>query len=235
MNLSPSIGCALAVALTLLGCGSNVTVETSGTGGAGATTATGGGGAGGSVSAAGGASTGGASTGGASTGGASTGGTGGTTITCETQGGVCPTCLSTGCPEVFCACQEEPHCFGYLECLGTCIEGPPDCAQSCAAVHEPGITAAILVADCSATTCAGDCMFGEPLNDCQKCTYGACPDEMNACIADAECLAVIACFKECPEGDTPCYQACASAHPDGFAVFKPARDCQKAACQELCP
>ncbi|MFO0586028.1 MAG: hypothetical protein U0441_00745 [Polyangiaceae bacterium] len=226
----------IALAAAASACGSTVTSESSA---GGSTTTTSGTSTGGSM---GGASTGGSGVSGSSTGGGAGGGltggggTGGaTSVVCPGYGDACTECLSTGCADTYCACYDEVHCFGYLQCLGTCMMGDAACAQNCATVHEPGISVAILVADCAATTCDADCEFGKALNDCQKCLYTACAPEMNACIADAECLSLVQCLQACPAVDPACSQDCVSAHPDGLAKAQAAGDCRKSQCPEACP
>lgn len=234
------LGTLFVAANVAVACSSEVTVESSGTGGAGGhaatggmTTSPGGAGAGGS------SPTGGASTGGVAVGGASTGGGGSTSVggsaSCPGYGDVCTTCISDSCADVWCACTSEPHCLGYLQCLGTCMPGDATCAQSCANVHEPGISAAILTADCAGTTCDASCDFGKALPDCQKCLYTSCPAEMNACIANAECIALIQCLQACAPGDMACSQGCVSDHQDGLADVQAIVPCRNDLCGDVCP
>lgn len=233
-RVSRGAAALLALAAAASACGSTVTSESSG---GSSSTTTAGTSSGGST---GGASTGGSGVAGSSTGGGSGGGltggggTGGGEV-CPGYGDACTECLSTGCAATYCACYDEAHCFGYLQCLGTCMMGDAACAQSCATVHEPGISVAILVADCASTTCDADCQFGKALNDCQKCLYTACATEMNACIADAECLSLVQCLQACPAADPACVQACVTAHPDGVAKAQAAGDCRKSECAGTCP
>ncbi|MEZ4302491.1 MAG: hypothetical protein R3B70_46615 [Polyangiaceae bacterium] len=235
-----TLGLAFIVFLAGSACGSNVTVHTgggagsAGEGGESSTGDIGGGDIAGSAGSGGfGAGGSGAGGAGASGGEAGTAGAGGGEI-CPGQGDACTTCMSTECSAVYCTCFDEIHCGGYLGCLGTCAAGDTACQQSCASVHEPGISAAFLVADCAATTCDGSCNFGQPLTGCQKCLYTDCAPEMNACIADAECLALIACIQQCAPGDMACGQACAQAHPDGLPEAQAVRDCRIDNCTDAC-
>ena len=226
--------CALAIS-----CGSSVSIETSGNGGTGGSTATGGASTGGSSTGGvtmGGASTGGATMGGGGSGGATAGGGGaGGDPVCAGLGDPCTECLSTGCADIYCGCSAEIHCGGYLQCLGTCMMGDAACAQNCATVHEAGISVAILTADCAATTCDADCQFGKALSPCQKCLYTSCAPEMNACLADPECLGLIQCTQACAPGDMACSQACVQAHPDGLASAQAVGTCRKIQCADSCP
>lgn len=211
-------------------CGPSVQVETSGAGSADGGSATS---HGGSVMVGGASPAGGAGGAGASGGASPAGGAGGDEV-CPAGDNPCAQCLSTECAATYCDCYDEIHCGGYLECLGTCMPGDAACAQSCAAVHTPGISAAILVADCAATTCDAACNFGQPLNDCARCLYVNCAEQMNACIADPECIALTQCVQTCEPGDVQCGQACVAEHPDGLPEAQDVRKCRMDACSGEC-
>lgn len=251
MNRTPrspllSNGKSAAIVLAILAaaaqagvaCNSQVTVETGGSGGAGGHAGSGGSGA----SATGGASTGGVSPGGSATGGASMGGAiggstgdGGAIEVCPGYGDACTDCLSAGCAAEWCDCAGEPHCIGYLQCLGTCMAGDTACAQSCATVHQPGISKAFLVADCAATTCDADCSWGKALTPCQHCLYSNCAAEMDTCIGDPACLSLVQCLQQCMQGDMDCSQACLSTFPDGIGEAQDIGACRMQSCEADCP
>ena len=229
---------ALLAACAQIGvaCNGQVTVSTGGSGGSSTAGST----SGGSVSPTGGASSGGAVPGGSTSMGGLGGqggswGDGGTGPDCLGYGDVCTECLSWSCSSSWCACDSEPHCLGYLQCLGTCAQGDTACYQSCASVHEPGISLGFLLASCAATACAGDCNFGKELTPCENCLYSNCDAETNACIADAECLSLVQCYKACPPGDGPCYQACQDQHPDGLMKAQALGACRNTTCSGECP
>lgn len=236
----PAWRISIAVCVTTLACNSEVTVEPAGTGGSADTTSNSGAGGmstvGGSGAVGGGGEGAAGGTGGG--GGQPAGGSGG-----DGGGGgqVCPgfnectDCISAGCSEVYCACANEIHCLEYLGCLAACESEDlgPECPQMCAEFHEPGIAAAILVVDCAATVCDGTCLFGKELNDCQTCLYTSCPEQMNACIADAECLALVKCLQMC-SGDMACAQACIGDHPEGFPKAQAVKMCQTDNCFDPC-
>lgn len=240
-----AMGIAMAVSAAGVACGSNVAVESTGvgggtaggasggaSGGAGATSAVGG--EGGVVDGSGGAGA--SGVGGAAVGGGGSGGGGvGGSATCPGFGDACTECLSTGCAEVYCGCHGQPHCGGYLECLGTCAPGDAACAQNCAAVHEDGISVAILTADCAATACDASCAFGKALADCPKCLYTECAEEMNGCIANPECLALVQCVQMCVPGDEGCGPACVEGHPDGLFGAQAVKMCRLSSCDPICP
>ncbi len=173
--------------------------------------------------------------GGTGGGGPSGGGGSGGSPSCQGFGDECTECMAASCAATYCACLEEDHCFGYLQCLGTCSMGDTTCFQSCAAVHEPGISLGILTSDCAGTTCDMSCQFGNPLNDCQKCLYTNCSSEMNACIANPECLGLVQCLQMCTPGDQACGQACVATYPEGLTDAQSVRDCRDTFCSGDCP
>lgn len=232
---------ALLAACAQIGvaCNGQVTVSTGGSGGS----STAGSHSGGSVSPVGGASSGGAGPGASHMGGIGGGGSwgdggaGGEFYPCPGVGDPCTDCLSSSCGAAWCNCVEEPHCWGFLTCLGTCAPEDTACRQSCATVHEPGISLALLVLDCASPQCegAGECGFGKAATPCEECLYDHCSAEMNACIADAECLSLVQCYKACPPGDGPCYQACQDQHPDGLMKAQALGACRNTTCSGECP
>lgn len=154
---------------------------------------------------------------------------------CPGLGDACTGCMSAACAGVYCNCYNEPHCGGYLECRGLCTQEDTACLQNCAAVHEPGISAAVLTAHCAATACDESCMFGLSLDDCQACLYTECDEPMNACLANPECVALIQCFQTCPPGDMACGSQCAQEHPAGTLLAQSIRMCRLAECDGICP
>lgn len=241
---TPAWRISIAVCATTLACNSEVTVEPTSAGGStGSPSASGAGGTtsvGGSGGAIGGGGAG-AAGGSGGVGGQPVGGFGGAGGSGGVGGGQicagfseCTDCISTGCSEIYCACANEIHCFEYLGCLATCsMSTDPDCPQKCAGFHQPGISAAILTADCAATVCDETCTFGKELNDCQTCLYTSCPEQMNACIADAECIALVQCFQTC-SGNMPCNQACIADHPEGLPEAQAVKMCQTDNCFDPC-
>jgi len=115
------------------------------------------------------------------------------------------------------------------------MPGDTECAQSCATVHEAGISAAALTADCAGTTCDAGCAAGKALMPCQKCLYTECSNEMNACLANPECVALVQCIQACAPGDMACGQACADEHPSGLLQAVALRNCRIENCDESCP
>ena len=80
----------------------------------------------------------------------------------------------------------------------------------------------VVDADCSALlTLAGDnpdpellgCVSGCQGDACLACVFGSCGPEIQACNNVTTCQAFVQCFQACTEGDTTCYNGCATTNP----------------------
>lgn len=237
-------GSAAVALIAFAACGEDVTFSgTSGAASSGATgvATTGAGGAGGEQAGVGGSSATGTSSATASA--ATTGPTTtvGSTATvgagggpaCEGLGDPCTDCAAAQCPAVYCECAFNPECGLVIQCLQGCM-GDAACAQVCFTAHEDGISDAFLLGNCSATTCSMSCPNApNPLNDCRKCRFEQCEVESNACLANPECQALIACVGGC-NGDPACGMQCAAQHQGGIADAQALRMCATANCSMEC-
>ncbi|MFO0550657.1 MAG: hypothetical protein U0271_19845 [Polyangiaceae bacterium] len=236
----------VAAGLTFLlavGCGGTVDVEDGGapsTGGAGGESASGG-----ALASGGSASTSTSDGGGLPT---TTTGTGNTTVTTTsttttTSTGVmtcpasstCAACISVSCPTVWCGCYNNPECGALFVCTSQCQPDDTACHQACYSAHPDGISDAVLAADCAADPCSADCpQAGDPLPPCQECLYSGCADEMNACVAEAECSALYQCLTACAPGQLSCQQACYDNHAAGVQPLEAVLNCSMSACPDVC-
>ncbi|NUP08529.1 MAG: hypothetical protein HOW73_20970 [Polyangiaceae bacterium] len=205
------------------------------------------GGAGGESSAQGGASQGGAGMGGRSPdtttsaqGGSSSsdvGGSSGTgTMICDSQG-PCGDCVAQACPEVWCGCVNNPDCLQLFGCTAACPSGPEHeaCIQSCMSTYPDGISDAVLATGCASDPCSDSCpQAGNPLTPCEECTYSTCPDAMNTCLANSECLDLYGCLSACGQNDLSCHQGCYNDHPDGIEPLEDVLDCTSGPCEDSC-
>ena len=177
------------------------------------------------------------STGSTGSGAGSTGSTGsgstGSGMTCPAGDG-CTQCIATNCAGIWCGCANNPECFALYDCVGDC-GNDPDCAQACYTTHSAGLSDAVLVADCAATACDGICQWGgDPLDPCSKCLYTGCAAEMNACVGDADCIAVWECMQTCGPAQLSCHQACYNAHPGGVVPLENLLGCSNDQCPNTC-
>ncbi|XXX77738.1 hypothetical protein WMF30_03050 [Sorangium sp. So ce134] len=202
-----------------------------GSGGAGGAGAGGSGGAGGTG--AGGAGGAGGSGGAGST--ATGGGAGGEAeYACASLGDPCTTCLALRCQESYCACQRSAECAALGNCLLGCAPGEEPCQQTCMTAHREGISDVSLEGGCAAERCGVQCPSRASLSPCESCRYARCAAEMNACVADPSCRALVACTDACAAGDADCRETCAMAHESGAPAAAEVRACEGAQCTAEC-
>ena len=104
-------------------------------------------------------------------------------------------------------------------CKQDCFPGGPVCGDGVCATGESAATCPV---DCqspafcgngkcepgeSEATCAKDC--GTTPTDPISCAKSKCPTEFDACLKDAPCAKLIACFSSCKPDDESCYEQCA--------------------------
>jgi hypothetical protein len=171
-----------------------------------------------------------AGNGGAGVGGGSTtdGGT-----TCPGLGDACTACISAACPATFCACTKSSECLALLACLNNCA-GNQACVQTCETAHPNGISDVYLVSGCAGSSCPSQCPGNAPINPCTKCTLETCPDAMNACIADPECVALSQCLTGCGNANLVCQQGCYAQHGAGTVKLQAVVQCQSTSCSMVC-
>ena len=231
---------ALALAL-LAACGRSVAVEPDGgagaVGGSGATITTTGWSAGGAAtittSGGGGGVGAGTGTGGVGAGTTGSAGAGGSPETCVNFGDPCTSCASVACPGLYCACSENPECFALSSCLSGCADEP--CRQACRTDHEAGISDLYLLSGCAAESCAAECPSSKPVDECTTCVLDTCPDTYNACLADAECVALYQCLTSCGNLDLSCQQGCYAQHGAGTVKLQALLECDVEPCGPVCP
>jgi hypothetical protein len=236
-----------AVALGLLiACGANVDVldgdgGADGTGNAnGGASAQGGQGNSGQGNSAQGGAGQGASAQGGDGGGANPSGSGGSSSTgmvvCDAQG-PCGQCVAEACPDLWCNCVSNGDCLDLYGCTFQCPEGQgnDECLQDCLTAFPDGISDAILVNDCAAGPCESQCpQAGDELSPCEECMYSTCPDAMNTCLANPECLDLFACLSACDPNDLSCHQGCYNQYPDGIEDLEDVIDCTSGPCADPC-
>jgi hypothetical protein len=191
---------------------------------------------------------------GASTGG---GGSGPATTFSSTE---CGTCVTAACSNAISACQTDPACAGYLDCLLQCPvdahgNAEPACDQGCAAAGstetaklESAVTACRLYGDgTSCTACAiPNQPSSGPLNQqceprpnaptpCRQCYWDHCCDTWDACFADGvnpDCDALGTCIGDCINAAAyePCVKACLDAHPGSVSTLLTQQACGLSMC-----
>lgn len=249
------VGASLAAAVgCLAGCGRAVLIGDTGAGGAGAggsgagaglhSSGPGVGGAGNAPAGTGGISTSGGPGGGPSSGpggpssgpggpGSGPGSSGSGGQMCPGFGDVCTSCLSDQCGATWCGCWDNPECIALIECFNPC-NGDEACQQVCMTAHQDGISDLYLASDCAGIHCQMECPGNDPLDPCTVCILEDCEGEMNACLADPECLALYNCLNGCPNVDLACQQACYADHGAGVPTLQAMLECSQVMCPNEC-
>ncbi len=119
-----------------------------------------------------------------------------------------------------------------FSCYAQCMDDM--CRRACLTKNQNGISAALILGDCAATSCSMECPGSQKLTPCQHCLYSKCDIQMNQCVANPECDALFACVGMCMPGDMACRQACGMAHPNGVADAQAVGLCAGASCPNEC-
>ncbi|MFO0759415.1 MAG: hypothetical protein U0359_23175 [Byssovorax sp.] len=207
------------------GIGAGGASTTGGAGGAGNTTGTGGAGNGPTTT---------TGAGGSPTTTTSTG-AGGSAEICPSFGDFCTNCLSTGCPETYCNCYNNPACLKLIQCTNMC-NGDAACIQTCETDNQDGIADVVLLTSCAASTCAQQCPKSDamPIDPCNQCLLTSCEDAANACLAEPECSALYQCLANCPNLDLSCQQGCYADHGAGTMALQDLLQCGSQMCSGSC-
>jgi hypothetical protein len=148
---------------------------------------------------------------------------------CAGLGDACSDCAAAQCNELYCTCYDNASCGALVACAQGCAAGDTDCAQSCLSNNQSGISDALLLGNCAATSCAQACPAATTLGACEACAFENCPSQMNTCLADAECTALIQCVQEC-NGDDLCNYGCVLDHGDGQQAAEAVQSCVAQPC-----
>ena len=163
------------------------------------------------------------------------GGSGGGPV-CQPISDPCAQCAYGACEPQYCACYASADCAALVDCFQDCAPGDAACQQACMSAHEPSISTAFLLGECTATPCAEECPGVGQVTPCLSCLFTSCSDQMNACLADAECYEIVTCAVACPGGDFNCALGCTSGKSSA-AVNKAfgVQGCMQQNCDSMCP
>lgn len=151
---------------------------------------------------------------------------------CPSLGDPCTECESSMCPVEYCACFDNGSCGLLAQCTAGCAIDDMACNQACWSMHPDGISDGALLTHCAATICSDACGPYVPLTPCQLCLYTECPEEMNQCVANPDCTALLECLDAC---ETPgCENTCYTAFPGGLADSGPVGLCGQDHCAVEC-
>jgi hypothetical protein len=184
---------------------------------------------------------------------ASTGGSGGTasgTATGSGAGGAggqgggaacidfgepCSACELAACSDRYCACYDNLDCGLYASCAVECAQNDTACLQACNSAYPNGISDAVLLNDCAATSCPSECADFAlyELNACQTCLYDSCAPAMNGCLSVPDCAGLLFCLDGCA-GDGMCENGCYATYPGGVEAAVPVGSCSMQSCAAEC-
>ena len=151
---------------------------------------------------------------------------------CPDVGEPCTQCEATMCPQVYCDCFNNGSCGLLAQCALQCDIGDQACNQACWTMYPEGISHGALLSHCAATLCMPECGPFLPLTECQQCLYAQCQPQMNVCIANPDCTALLQCLDECT--DPGCENGCYALYPGGLADSGPVGECAQDACLTEC-
>jgi hypothetical protein len=182
----------------------------------------------------GGPGSGGAGQGGSGNAGPGGGGAGGGS-NCPGLGDACSDCAATQCTATYCGCYGNASCDQLSLCFSQCAMGDMNCYQSCETMYPDGISSFFLLDNCTAGACQAECPGSVALTACEVCLFTSCDTEMNTCLANPECAALIACVAQCAPQNMSCPTVCVAQHPGGTTDASAVRQCTSANCSSSCP
>jgi hypothetical protein len=115
------------------------------------------------------------------------------------------------------------------------MPGDMMCTNNCTNQNPGGITDAALLGGCSDQNCQPECPpSGLMIGDCETCLFMNCSNEMNACLSNPDCQAILQCAQMCMPGDDICQQDCALMYPGGIQQAGAVAQCLTANCTMEC-
>ncbi|WP_437743811.1 hypothetical protein WMF39_01680 [Sorangium sp. So ce1504] len=163
------------------------------------------------------------------------GGAGGEAVyDCASLGDPCTTCLALRCQESYCACQRSAECAALGNCLLGCAAEDVACEQACLTAHRAGISGIFLEGGCASERCSAQCPSRDALSPCASCRLTGCAAEMNACVAEPSCRAMLACVDACRADGDGCLEVCSAMHADGVQAAGAVFACEEARCGADC-
>ncbi len=143
----------------------------------------------------------------------------------------CFACQDENCCETLAACDAEPDCVAYKDCVR---EGGD--LYSCGVEHPRGVEVAAPGYVCAEYHCAvgmPSCDKGER-DACFTCLYDTCGAEWAALVRTRDGFLSFWCVAECAVGDNACDQACRDLYPAAEDAELQLGECLVAACSEEC-
>lgn len=176
--------------------------------------------------------------------GGAAGGAGGAGGTCglATGDATCDACLGASCCAPNAACVGNADCTALVTCMDACRDDA--CFGTCLSAHPTGAGLLDTLSSCVETSCSAACGgpssppsgsacgFASGDATCDTCLDTSCCGAANACLADADCTALLDCAEPC--ADDACFSACEAAHPTGATKLGALSTCATTTCGSAC-
>jgi hypothetical protein len=153
----------------------------------------------------------------------------GTMAVCQTKAGgsPCETCHEEKCCQVRRACEADPSCSHFLECLTSCPS--PPCFEHCGKAPQTYLARyACQMERCNSPVCGG------PVDACTLCMSTRCVTTFVACWGTPACDQYAACAADC-RGSSTCAGSCKTKYPAGVRLAEEKTGCARKECGTGCP
>jgi hypothetical protein len=150
----------------------------------------------------------------------------------QSDAGACNNCKEAHCCETRAACNADPECNAFFDCLVACPKATVgECMIDCDAKGLPGYLKFNIEYTCVDLNCPAECEYQSP-DPCSDCWKAHCLEPYTNCQSDAECSRFFQCLGAC---STPaCNDGCLRAHPDGALLSDAFGSCVTSRCSSVC-
>ncbi|MFW5738728.1 MAG: hypothetical protein ACOC1F_00030 [Myxococcota bacterium] len=151
----------------------------------------------------------------------------------------CAACADESCCQAGEACAANPECMALRACIGSCPADDAACAEACGDAHPDGAADNAVLAACRMRWCgvecfqstAGSCGFQFP-GACNECAQSMCCEVGWLSNTQPSFWRYQACAATC--ADAACFDACASAEPEGRDYYMAFIGCLGTHCASDC-
>jgi hypothetical protein len=145
----------------------------------------------------------------------------------QTGGSPCNTCHEEKCCQARRACDADPACSRFIECLTSCPS--PPCFEKCGKAPETYLARyACQMERCNSPVCGG------PVDACTLCMSTRCVKAFVACWGTPACEEYASCVAGC-KGNARCGGACKTKYPEGVKAAEEKATCAGKECGSACP
>lgn len=133
----------------------------------------------------------------------------------------CERCLSERCCETSAACDDDPDCFPFTQCVLRCEDEA--CRIACRdavsreTVRRHGAAVACQFVACFDKSDCDSASANQDLGDI--CRYTECASDFIACYTEPDCYMYESCFLGCGVQNATCLLQCHARYPSGKALY----------------